>query len=95
MASNFISIGSSPHGRGFLRLMDRLNGVLNDLADSKANFDQIAAGSDFEALAEKLGMDSATDAEAVYNLVGSLNDALNSGNAASFFAQLRSRTKAE
>jgi hypothetical protein len=88
MASTHIEIQStasrlSAELRSFI---DRLNDIVNDGKDIKEIMDQVAMGSDWAALATKLGT-SSSDAEAVYNTLGSVNTEL----AGPFIAQLTSR----
>ena len=56
-------------------LIDALQRVVDSADKVKAISDQVALGGDWEALATKLGV-SAADAEAVYNLLGSVNGEL-------------------
>ena len=51
--------------------VDRMQQVKEDFISQKAAMDQIAAGGDWASLATVLGCD-ATEAEAVYNLYGSV-----------------------
>lgn len=70
--------------------VDRLNDLVNDGKDIKEVMDQVAAGGDWAALATYLGLsgeDAETNAEAVYNMMGSVNTEL----AGLFIAQLTSR----
>jgi len=70
--------------------IDRLNAVVNDGNDIKEIMDSVAFGGDWTTLATYLGLsgdDAATNAEAVYNLLGSVNTEL----AGAFIAQLTSR----
>ena len=66
--------------------VDTLERLQNDFSDLKAIMDQVAMGSDWDALAEKLGT-SAADAEAVYNIWGSANTEI----AGTFLSQLQAR----
>ena len=52
-------------------VVDTLEDISADLDSLKAAMDQVAASSDWASLATVLGC-SAADAEAVYNLVGSV-----------------------
>jgi len=51
--------------------VDRMQAIKEDFISQKAAMDQIAAASDWASLATALGC-SAADAEAVYNLYGSV-----------------------
>jgi len=68
-------------------VVDTLEDVGADLDSLKAAMDQVAAGSDWDSLATVLGC-SAANAEAVYNLVGSV---VSGPMADAFLAQLISR----
>lgn len=89
MASQYIEItGSETRLAGKLRsFIDRLRDVKEDSAHLKAILDQAAFGADYTALGLALDL-SAAEAEAVYNLLGSINAAL---QADGFIAQLLSR----
>ena len=70
--------------------VDRLTALVDDGVNIKAVMDQVAAGVDWASLAMYLGLsgdNAATNAEAVYNLFGSVNTEL----AGAFIAQLTSR----
>lgn len=71
--------------RGFV---DRLQDVKEDAARHKAIMDQAALGADWAGLRAAYGFASDADAEASYNLLGSVNAALASD---AFLAQLLSR----
>ena len=71
--------------RGFV---DRLQALVEDAAKHKAVMDQAAAGSDWPGLRAAYGFATDADAEAAYNLLGSVNTTL-AGDA--FIAQLLSR----
>lgn len=72
----------------FRNWVDRLQGVVEDAAKHKAVMDQAAAGPDWPGLRAAYGFASDADAEAAYNLLGSVNTTL-AGDA--FIAQLLSR----
>ena len=71
--------------RGFV---DRLQALVEDAAKHKSVMDQAAAGADWAGLRAAYGFASDTDAEAAYNLLGSVNTTLASD---AFIAQLLSR----
>ena len=66
--------------------IDTLERIVNDVGDIKSIMDQVALGGDYDSLGTKLGV-SAADAEAVYNLIGSVKGELE----ATFITQLTSR----
>ena len=66
--------------------VDQLEALQDKFSDVKAIMDQVALGSDWDALALKLGT-SAADAEAVYNLFGSATVEING----TFLTQLQGR----
>lgn len=66
--------------------IDSLEALQDKFSDIKAILDQVALGSDWAALATKLGTTSA-EAEAVYNLWGSATTEIN----ATFLTQLQGR----
>lgn len=68
--------------------IDRLQAVVEDAAKHKAVMDQAAAGSDWPGLRAAYGFSSDADAEAAYNLLGSVNTTLSTD---AFVAQLLSR----
>ena len=68
--------------------VDRLQQLVEDAAKHKAVMDQAAAGSDWPGLRAAYGFSSDADAEAAYNLHGSVNTTL-AGDA--FIGQLLSR----
>jgi hypothetical protein len=79
MASAHIAITgtASRHNEQLRRLVDDLVRVRGNATQLKAVFDQTALGGDWPALAALLGIESATDAEAIYNLMGSVVTELN------------------
>ncbi len=74
MASAHIAINgtSGRHNQQVRRLVDDLVSVRQRAEQLKAVFDQTALGNDWPALAALLDIESAADAEAVYNLLGSV-----------------------
>lgn len=90
MASAHIELtGNETRLAGQLRQwIDQLQRVTQDCARHKAVMDQAAAGADWAGLRAAYGFGSDVDAEAAYNLVGSVNSAL-AGDV--FLAQLLSR----
>ena len=72
----------------FRSFVDRLQAVVEDAAKHKAVMDQAAAGPDWPGLRAAYGFATDADAEAAYNLLGSVNTTL-AGDA--FVAQLLSR----
>lgn len=71
--------------RGFV---DRLRDDIEQAAKLKAIADQAAAGSDWTGLRAAFGFSSDADAEAAYNLLGSVTTTLSTDG---FIAQLTSR----
>lgn len=70
--------------------VDRLTALVDDGVNIKAVMDQVAAGGDWTTLVTYLGLsgdNAAANAEAVYNMLGSVNTEL----AGPFIAQLTSR----
>lgn len=90
MASQHIEItGNETRLAGDLRrFIDQLQGVQNQSAELKAVMDQAASGSDWVGLQATFGFDSTADAEATYNLLGSVNATLTTD---AFIAQFLSR----
>lgn len=72
----------------FRSFVDRLQALVEDAAKHKAVMDQAALGADWPGLRAAYGFASDADAEAAYNLLGSVNTTL-AGDA--FIAQLLSR----
>lgn len=72
----------------FRSLVDRLQDVVQDAAQHKAVMDQAASGADWAGLRAAYGFGSDADAEAAYNLLGSVNTTLSTD---AFIAQLLSR----
>lgn len=77
MASAHIKINGtgSPHNFQLRRFIDNLRAVQQDCQRLKGVFDQAALDSDWPSLAALLDV-SETDAEAVYNLIGSVKSEL-------------------
>ena len=73
MATAHIEVVSTASrlGADVRTLITQLQRVVDDVDKVKAISDQVALGGDFAALAAKLGT-SPEEAEAVYNLVGSV-----------------------
>lgn len=88
MASAHIEITSTASrlGSDVRGLISDLQRVVDACDKIKAISDQVALGGDWEALAAKLGT-SVTEAESVYNLLGSVNTELHGA----FITQILSR----
>ena len=73
MATAHIEVVSTASrlGTDVRTLITQLQRVVDDVDKVKAVSDQVALGGDFAALAAKLGT-TAAEAEAVYNLIGSV-----------------------
>lgn len=90
--SSFIYVNNSQ----FSQVSDLLQQSHDRINQMKAEWDQVALGGNFEALANHLDMRDAegnyrtADAEALYNLIGSVAAAINNPN--NFVTQLLSRT---
>lgn len=89
MASAHILINGtgSNHNAALRRLVDDLQGVVDEAERLKAVFDQAALGGDWESLATLLDIGDATKAETIYNLMGSVVTELNGA----FITQLLGR----
>jgi hypothetical protein len=89
MASAHIEINGtgSRHNVGLRQLVDDLVATRAKATQLKAVFDQTALGGDWQALAGLLDIGSVEEAEAVYNLLGSVVTELNGP----FIAQLTGR----
>ena len=89
MASAHIQINGtgSRHNQKLRQFVDELIAVKNEAGNLKATFDQAALGGDWAALAALLDIAGEGDAEAVYNLLGSVVTELN----AAFITQMTSR----
>jgi hypothetical protein len=93
MASAHIEVSSSARLGGQVRsLVDSLQANTFTVTRLKAVFDQTALGGDFDALGAALGLtglSAATDAEAIYNLLGSVQGELaNDAFTAQFLSRL-------
>ena len=88
MASAHIEIdGASTRQNRILRtFIDQLQNTQDQVDQIKASYDQLALGADWPALAVALNV-TETDAEAIYNLTGSVKTELN----ATFITQLLGR----
>lgn len=88
MASSHIEVVSTASrlGADVRSLIAQLQRVVDDCDKVKAIADQVAMGGDYAALATKLGV-TADEAEAVYNLLGSVATELHGA----FIAQTLSR----
>ena len=81
--------GTETRLAGQLRsFVDQLRNVVEDAEQHKAIMDQAASGADWAGLRAAYGFNSDANAEAAYNLLGSVNTTL-AGDA--FIAQLLSR----
>lgn len=98
MASAHIEIvGSvSRHNRQLRNFVDQLQTIVDEVAQIKATYDQMALGGDWAALATALShanditypnVVSEADAETIYNLIGSVQGELN----ATFITQVLGR----
>ena len=87
MASAHIEIvGSiSRHNRQLRNFVDQLQNIVDEVDQIKATYDQLALGGDWDALATALSHSSdelypfnidATNAETIYNLIGSVQGEL-------------------
>ena len=74
MASAHIQINGTGSRRNqkLRQFVDELIAVKNEAGNLKATFDQAALGGDWAALATLLDIASETDAETIYNLLGSV-----------------------
>ena len=74
MASAHIQINGtgSRHYQKLRQFVDELIAVRSEAENLKATFDQAALGGDWAALATLLDIASETDAETIYNLLGSV-----------------------
>lgn len=88
MASTFISISPSAtqYSSELLGFIRQLRNLVEQSAELKGRYDQMAMGGDYAALAAFLDLSEA-DATAVYNLFGSVNGELQGP----FIAQLLAR----
>lgn len=99
MASAHIEIvGSvSRHNRELRNFLDQLQVVVDKVDEIKATYDQLALGADWPALAAALSHATdaayphnvdATDAETIYNLIGSVQTELSATNITSILGRL-------
>jgi len=90
MASAYISVtgNTTPLNGKLRRFVDRLQDIVDEGRALKATADQAALGDDWAGMQTAFGMDNATDAEDVYNILGSVNTTLTTDT---FIAQLLSR----
>lgn len=90
MASTWIKLvgDEAPKAREFRSFVDQLQAVQNASRKLKSVADQAAAGTDWPGLRAAFGFSSDAEAEASYNLLGSVNTVLTTD---SFIAQLLSR----
>ena len=74
MASAHIQINGtgSRHNQKLRQFVDELIAVRSEAENLKATFGQAALGGDWAALATLLDIASETDAETIYNLLGSV-----------------------
>ncbi len=74
MASAHIQINGtgSRHNQKLRQFVNELIAVRSEAENLKATFDQAALGGDWAALATLLDIASETDAETIYNLLGSV-----------------------
>lgn len=88
MASSYIDISGSAttHSGELLSFIRQLRQLAEQAAELKGRYDQMAMGADWAALATYLNLSQA-DAEAIYNLLGSVNTELH----ATFITQLTAR----
>jgi len=82
-----IAPGASRYSASMVQFIAQLQAVVDQVDTLKNVGDQIALGGDWDALAAKLGT-TAAEAEAVYNLLGSVRTELNSPLIAQFLARL-------
>lgn len=90
MASQHIDItGAESRMAGKLRAaIDGVRGTVDQVDRLKDTFDQIASGGDWTALGAALGGMNTTDAQTVYNLLGSAKAALDDAAVAAFTDRL-------
>ena len=88
MASEFIAISSTatPYAGEFRSFLAQLRQVTELSAELKARWDSMAMGADWTKLGEYLDV-TPTEAETLYNLLGSVNGQING----TFVAQLLAR----
>ena len=88
MASAYIDISgtATTHSGELLSFIRQLRQLSEQAAELKGRYDQMAMGGDWTALAAFLSLPQA-DAEAIYNLMGSVNTELHGP----FISQLTAR----
>ncbi len=88
MASSHIEVVSTASrlGADVRSFIGQLQRTVDDVNRIKAVADQVALGGDWDALALKLGT-TAADAEAVYNLLGSVDTELSGPFVAQFLSR--------
>lgn len=89
MASAHIEIvGNETRSAGQLRrFIDSLQNIVDDVDKLKAVYDQAALGADWDGLAVLLGT-TAANAEAIYNLIGSVQTELHGTFTGQFLSRL-------
>ena len=70
------------------RAIDALWTARNANVQVKAKVDQIVVGADWAALATALGLESAANAETVYNLLAGIQDDLTGSDVSNFLSRL-------
>ena len=60
------------------RLIDNTRQLQEDVVKAKDVADQIASGADYDSLKTELGVSTAAEAEAIYNMLVDLYSAINS-----------------
>lgn len=90
MASTWIKLvgDEAPKAREARNFIDQLQAVQNASRKLKAVADQAAMGGDWAGLRAAFGFSSDAEAEAAYNLLGSVNTTLTTD---AFIAQMLSR----
>jgi hypothetical protein len=88
MSTTILINKNSERGAELDSLVEQLKQVLAKFAQTKRELDQTAMNSDFQSVLNIYGLYNLGDAEAVYNLIGSVNLVLQSD---SFIGQLTSR----
>lgn len=70
------------------RAIDALWAARNANVQIKAKADQLVVGADWAALATALGLESAANAETVYNLLAGIQDDLTGSDVSNFLSRL-------
>ena len=88
MASAYIPVSptATQHSGELYAFIRQLRQIVEQCAELKGKYDQMAMGGDWSSLAAYLGL-SETDAQAVYNIIGSANTELHG----TFISQLLAR----